>query len=63
MSDRLAGVLDIGTYSRKMTFLKRLFLSGIRFTVGVLLREGQEYWASEPPDLAMAEKGVAVQDL
>jgi hypothetical protein len=42
-----------------MTFLKRLFLPGIKFTIG----KGQEHWELEPPDLAMAEKGVVVQAL
>ena len=49
--------------SRKMTFLKRLFLPGIKFTIGILSGKGQEYWELEPPDLAMAEKGVVVQAL
>jgi hypothetical protein len=49
--------------SRKMTFLKRLFLLGIKFTVGILSGEGQESWDLEPPDLAMAEEGVVVQAL
>jgi len=46
-----------------MTFLKRLFLPGIKFTIGILSGKGQEYWELEPPDLAMAEKGVVVQAL
>jgi hypothetical protein len=40
LPDQVHRRLDIGTYSRKMTFLKQLFLSGINFTIGVLLREG-----------------------
>jgi hypothetical protein len=46
-----------------MTFLKRLFLPGIKFTIGIFSGEGQEYWELGLPDLAMAEKGVVVQAL
>jgi|GraSoi_2013_80cm_1033760.scaffolds.fasta_scaffold164034_2 hypothetical protein len=48
--------------SRKMTFLKRLFLPGIIYCRD-FIGGGQESWDLEPPDLAMAEKGVVVQAL